>query len=230
MKQIWVFLVLFLLPAILAQQQKGQEIAQTKVDSTKVIEKINTTRIEKTPQEIQERNQEEIRERVQLQEKVKNITDQVRARIEEETRNIKGAEQKVYQNQNTVRVAVHTLLAMEDLTGGIGKNISQIAREFNNSIQATIRAEERIEKRNKITRFFVGGDDQAAKEIEQQVLQNQIRIQELKKYSRECNCSEEIKAMLQEQIQNLEREQSRLSELVKKEKESKGLFGWIWKK
>lgn len=229
MKKILIFLILLLLPTILAQQ-KWQEIAQSKADSVKTSEKIDTTKIEKTPQKIQERSQEEIKEIVQVQEKIRNITDQVRARIEKETRNMKGTEQKIYQNQNTVRVAVHTLLAMEDLTGGIGKNISQIAREFNNSIQALIRVEERIEKRSKITRFFIGGDDQSAREIEQHTLQNQIRIQELKKYAGDCNCSEEVKIMLQEQIQNLEREQLRLSELARKEKENKGLFGWLWKR
>ena len=57
----------------------------------------------------------------------------------------KEKEQNVYQNQNQVRLAVHSLLAMENLVGGIGKNVSQIARQFNNSVQATIRAEEKIQ-------------------------------------------------------------------------------------
>ncbi|MFY1644910.1 hypothetical protein ACK11Z_14360, partial [Methanoculleus bourgensis] len=37
-------------------------------------------------------------------------------------------------DQNQVRLAVHTLLAAENRTGGIGRNISVIAREFNNSV------------------------------------------------------------------------------------------------
>lgn len=142
----------------------------------------------------------------------------------------RGVLKNVYQNQNRVRLAVHTLLAAENLTGGIGRNISQIAREFNNSVQATIRAEERIETRNMLLRFFLGGDEGAAQEMEQEVNQNRVRIQQLKQLMEECDCDDEVKAMLQEQIQNMEQEQNRLQELAQNEKQSKGIFGWLWKK
>jgi len=128
-----------------------------------------------------------------------------------------------------VRLAVHALLAMENLTGGIGRNVSQIAREFNNSAQATIRAEERIQTRNMLMSFFFGGDEQAAEEMEQEVNRNRERIQELKRLMQECECEEEVKAMLQEQIQNMEQEQNRIQELAQNEKKSKGIFGWLWK-
>ena len=86
--------------------------------------------------------------------------------MNQEMQSLGEAEQKVYQNQNQVRLAVHAMLAMENLTGGIGRNISQIAIEFNNSVQATIRAEEKIQTRNFLVSFFFGGDEQAAEEIE----------------------------------------------------------------
>jgi predicted RNase H-related nuclease YkuK (DUF458 family) len=201
---------------------------------------LNDARPEKIVEEKQEKIEtpqkplsEQVRQRQEEQvqlEKVREISQEIKQRLESETQIKTGIEQKVYKNQNEVRVAVHTLLAMEDLVGGIGKNISQIAREFNNSIQSAIRAEEKIEKRSKLTRFFVGGDEQAARDLEQQVTQNQVRIQELKKYAGECNCSEEVKAILQEQIQAMEREQTRLIELANKEKQSKGIFGLLWKR
>ena len=56
------------------------------------------------------------------------------------------------------------------------------------------------------------------------------KLQEMKQVKDECvDCTEEIKAMMQEQIQNMEQEQVRLQELAEKEKQSKGLFGWMWK-
>jgi hypothetical protein len=136
-------------------------------------------------------------------------------------------EQSVYQNQNRVRLAVHSLLAIEDLVGGIGPQVSEIAQQFNNSVQATIKAEEGIEKRNRILRFFVGSDQEAVRTMETELNQNRIRIQELKELHSECDCQEEAKNIFQEQIQNMELEQNRLRQLVEEEKGARGVWGWI---
>jgi len=171
----------------------------------------------------------------QVQKKARNTTElrqMIQERQQEMNQSMQGLKKELkemYQNQNRVRLAVHALLAMENLTGGIGRNVSQIAREFNNSVQATIRTEERIQTRNMLMRFFFGGDEQAADEMEQEVNRNRERIQELRRLMQECECEEEVKAMLQEQIQNMEQEQNRIQELAQNEKKSKGIFGWLWK-
>ena len=167
--------------------------------------------------------------------KAKNLTQlseiiqQKQQEMNQEMNSLTAEQQLVYQNQNRVMLAVHSLLAMEDLVGGIGENVSVIAREFNNSIQATIRAEERIERRSAFTRFFAGGDEVAAEEIEQETTTNEERIQQLRGLMNDCDCSEEIRNRFQEQIQNIETEQNRQGVLAQKEKDSKGLFGWLWK-
>jgi len=174
---------------------------------------------------VQQRQELKAQTKTQLKEMVKQkqqLMDQ-----EFEGKSEKG--QKVYQNQNQVRLAVHSLLAMEDLVGGIGKEVSQVARQFNNSVQATINAEEKIQTRSGFKRFFAGGDKEAAESLEQEVNQNKQRIQELKQLHEQADCDEEIKEMMQEQIQSMEKEQNRLQELAQKEKKSKGLFGWLWK-
>ena len=189
-------------------------------------------------QQIETRNQgEEGNLTIQTQQRVRarnvselrNMIQERSQEMNQELKNLTKSEEKVYKNQNTVRLAVHSLLAMENLTGGIGKNISQIAREFNNSVRATIKSEEKIQNRNRLVKFLFGGDDEAAGEMEQEVNQNQERIQNLKQLKEKCNCTEEVNAILQEQIQNMEQEQNRLQELAQNEKKSKGLFGWLWK-
>jgi hypothetical protein len=132
-------------------------------------------------------------------------------------------------NQNRVRLAVHAFLLAKDELGGIGQNVSAIAQEFNNSVQATTRAEERIRTRNAIVRFFTGGDEGAAGEIEQEVIQNRNRIQQMEQLVNECGCDEEIRAILREQLQNMTEEQERLSNLAHGERADRGLFGWLWK-
>lgn len=168
---------------------------------------------------VQAQNTEQVRTMQQEQEQLMN----------QEMANMGSAEQKVYQNQNQVRLAVHALLSMENMTGGIGSQISTIAKQFNNSIQNTVRAEEKIQARNAFSRFLFGGDADAATELETEVVQNQNRIQEMNQLMEQCECDEEVKAMLQEQIQTMEQEQTRLQELAQSEKQNKGIFGWLFK-
>lgn len=135
--------------------------------------------------------------------------------------------QKVYKNQNTVREAVQLLLSAEDLVGGIGEQVSEIAKEINNSVDKTVQAEEKIQSRNIFAKLFAGGDKAAAEELEQEVSQNKERIQTLTQLVEDCDCEAETKEVLQQQIQNMEQEQNRLEELAATEKNSNGIFGWL---
>ena len=155
------------------------------------------------------------------------MIQQMRQEMNQEIQELETIKQNVYQNQNQVRLAVHSMFAMEDLVGEIGPQIREIARDFNNSVQTTIKAEEKTQKRNWFMRFLFGGDEEAAEEIEQEVNTNRKRIQSLKQLKEDCK--EPVKTMLQEQIQNIEQEQNRLQQLAQEEKQNKGLVGWIWK-
>lgn len=174
---------------------------------------------------VRERLRARVENASQLRERINNLEEE----YGQEIKNYGQAKKLVFQNQNKVRVAVHALLGAENLTGGIGRNVSEIARQFNNSVEATTQAEEKIHARDWFSRFFFGGDEVAAGEIESELEQNRLRLQNLTGLMEGCECSEEVKAMLQEQIQNLEQEQTRLRELAQAEKQNKGLFGWMWK-
>jgi len=147
---------------------------------------------------------EQIREqnRATNTEQLKTMIANKKQEMEQEVQGMKDEkQQKVYQNQNKVREAVHILLAAEDLlttkglTEGksIGSQVSAIAREFNNSVEKTIPAEEKIQKRNRVIEFFFGGDKEAAENILQETDKNKEKIQELKKLYQECDCDEEVK-------------------------------------
>jgi len=204
-------------PIVFATGQQGNnsDINQTGQGDGQDEQIYNTTQ-----------NQTKARNKDELKQMIQEKKDE----LKEELNQLRAQQKEIHQNQNQVRVAVHALLAMENLTGGIGKNVSAIAREFNNSVQSTIRAEEKIQNRNALVKMFIGGDEDAANEIEQEVTQNQERIQELTQLMEQCDCDEEVKAILQEQIQNMEQEQTRLQQLAQNEKQNKGIFGWIWKK
>ena len=150
--------------------------------------------------------------------------------IQKESANISGSEQNNrLKNQNTVRIAVQTLLAAGNISGGIGDQISAIAKEFNNSVMVQTKAEEKIQTRNAVSKFFFGGDFDAANDIQAQTEQNRQRIENLNTLMNQCSdCDEELKTMIKEQIQVLEQEQNRLSEISRAELENKGIFGGLF--
>jgi len=190
------------------------------------VEQETQNRGENTTIRIQQREEVRARNVSELHEMV----EQRKQEMNQENQTLREHQQLVYQNQNKVRLAVHSLLAMEELVGGIGPQVSQIAEGLNTSVQATIRAEERIQSRSRFVRFFAGGDEEAAQDLEQHVVQNQERIRQLQQLSGECDCDEEVRAMLQEQIQNMEQEQARLQQLAQAELADKGLFGGLWRR
>ena len=130
-------------------------------------------------------------------------------------------------NENEVRLAVHTLLAMENFTGGIGPQVSAIARDFNNSASSTQRLEERIKNRDAFSRFFFGGDRDAATELANITVQNGARIGQIKQLMNTTSQDPETRAMMEEQLQPLQQEVARLEQLSAQEKQDRGLFGWM---
>ncbi len=133
----------------------------------------------------------------------------------------------IIRHHNRVRAAVHGLLEMENFTGNMGQEISSIARGFNNSINKTYQAEEKIQKRAGISRFFFGGDRDAADTIEREINQSRDRIRQLKQIREDCDCTEDVKEIMSEQIQEMEQEQSRLEDVAREERRNNGIFGWL---
>ncbi|UCG95590.1 MAG: hypothetical protein JSV92_00900 [archaeon] len=225
---ILVTILLLLVPLVLAQNYTGKETGKSLETGVGVVENLeNGTEISGFGQPVGAGEQV----RTAIASNVSQLREMIKSREQAMNRELQEVGEQVlevHRNQNKVRLAVHSLLAMENLTGGIGKNVSEIAREFNNSVQATISAEERIEKRDGLTKFLFGGDQEAAEEIEQEIGKNRERIRKIRNLMEECECDEEVRAIMREQIENMEQEQERLGEKAQKEKESKGLFGWLW--
>lgn len=129
-------------------------------------------------------------------------------------------------DKNRVRLAVHALLGAENRTAGIGENVSAIARELNDSVQKTVRAEEQIRARHAFTRFLFGGDAEAARLIEEEAQQNRERATELRFLIGNCTCDEETRTMLREQVRTIELDQDRLRALASEEMQARGLLSW----
>lgn len=142
-------------------------------------------------------------------------------------RNISSGERDRIKNENEVRIAVTTLLNVEDLSGGIGRNVSAIARDFNNSASSTRKLEDRIQTRSSFMRLLFGGDREAARELATQTAQNKARIVELQQLISSASLNTEVRAMMEDQIQIVQKEQDRLAQLATREQQDRGFFGWL---
>ena len=154
----------------------------------------------------QEQNKKQIANNYQ---ELENMMMQEREQLNQENQN--KEQNKNIEHQNKVRLAIHAMIASQELTGTYGEQISQIAKGFNNSLQATIQAEEKIQERSAFKRFFAGGNSEAAQEIEKEVNTNREKINELNTILNYCeDCDSQVKLMLHEEIKNMQEEQYRL--------------------
>jgi hypothetical protein len=142
-------------------------------------------------------------------------------------RNISSGERDRIQNENEVRLAVHTLLEMEDLSGGIGRNVSAIAQDFNNSASSARALENRIQNRNSIIRLLFGGDRDSARELANITAGNQARIVELHQLMSSAPLDADVRAMMEDQVRIMQKEQDRMEQLATREQEDRGFFGWF---
>jgi len=146
--------------------------------------------------------------------------------LEHEAASTSPEHRAIVENANQVRLAVHTLLSSRDLLRGIGSQVSEIAKEMNDSVATTTSVEAKLQARGILMRIFFGGDAVAADVIAQQVAQNQQRIDDLTKLLNEVNVSADIQVTLKAQIAAIQEAQKRLQDLAQREQNAWGLFSW----
>ena len=166
--------------------------------------------------------------RSELARNISELRDSKRQKLEELNKSLQNEspERRGWvKNQNEVRIAVHTLLSMENRTDGIGQNISAIARDFNNSVNMSEKFERKIQERRGIMRVFVGGDRDAAGQLANITTQNQARIQKIQQLISTATLDPDVRAFLEEQLQVMQNEETRLEQLATHEQQDRGLFG-----
>lgn len=158
---------------------------------------------------------------------------ELKQKIEERKRELEDEEasttprfKNVMKNANEVRLAVHTLLASKDLLGGIGQQVSEIAKRMNDSVATTTNAEAQIESRSFLSKIFFGGDKRAAEAISKEAKRNQESIAKLTELLNEANLSADFQAAIEAQITALKEAQTRFQTLAEREQRTWGIFSW----
>lgn len=159
----------------------------------------------------------------ELQQRIQDREQEVQGLLASST----PEQQAMLEHASRVSVAVHALLASRDLLGsGIGQQVSQLAQQVNDSLASTTDAQAQIQARGFWTKLFFGGDKQAAQTLQQNVAQNQERIQQITDLINQASTTAEVKVTLQTQLQALEQAQASTTEQASQQKGLWGLFSW----
>lgn len=135
-------------------------------------------------------------------------------------------------SRSSAQVASDAFVAAEPFLGKEGSRVREIAQEMNQAAQVLEKNESVLQNRSRTQLFLFGQDSAAVATMQQEMERNQDRIQDLTQYMRDCeDCDQAATQMLVTQIQNMEREQDRLTQVVDDASGRRGvlgfLFGWM---
>lgn len=129
---------------------------------------------------------------------------------------------------STVANFVQSLLQVASGEGGIGEQVRTIAQQQNQSASTTIEAMEKVQTRNKVQTFLFGSDYKNLGALRSETVQTRNRLQQLTSLM-ESTQNQADKTELQNQIQILEQEQTKIESFIKAQEGKFSLFGWLVK-
>ena len=132
------------------------------------------------------------------------------------------------QHRSTVANFVQSLQSIADREGGIGEQVRTITQQQNQSASTTIQAMEKVQTRSKVKTFFFGSDYKNLGALRSETVQTRNRLEELNRLMEDVQ-NEGDKTELQNQIQTLEQEQTRIESFIKTQESKFSLFGWLVK-
>jgi len=174
----------------------------------------------------------------QIQEQNKGQSTSTEGRGNQEQNQEQNEEQNEEQNQesigkvnaeqhrSTVANFVQGLLRVADEEKEMGQQVRVIAQQQNQSASTTIQAMEKIQKRSKIKTFFFGSDYKNLGTLRSEMVQTRNRLEELDGLMEDVQ-NEGEKIELQNQVQMLEQEQTKIESFIKAEENQFSLFGWL---
>lgn len=108
----------------------------------------------------------------------------------------------------------------------LGEDVDTIIEELSESASTTVQAMEKVQTRSKVKTFFFGSDYKNLGTLRSEMVQNQSRIEQLTQLMNGItDTTDQID--LENQIQALETEQSKISDFITEQEDSFSLFGWF---
>lgn len=133
------------------------------------------------------------------------------------------------EHRSAVANFVQNLLKVASSTeGGIGQQVRVIAQQQNDSEATTTQAIEKVQSRNKIKTFLFGSDYKNLGALRSEIVTTQNRINQLNRLLPNIQNATDT-AEIQNQIQTLEQEQTKINNFIQTQESKFSLFGWLLK-
>lgn len=132
------------------------------------------------------------------------------------------------EHRSAVANFVQSLLDIADREGGIGEQVRVIAQEQNQSASTTMQAMEKVQTRSKVKTFFIGSDYKNLGGLRSEMVQTENRLEQLNKLMENTENAGD-KTELQNQIQLLQQEQTKIESFINANESKFSLFGWLVK-
>jgi hypothetical protein len=150
-------------------------------------------------------------------------------RLREESKSYDGEAQKVFQNQEQMRIAVQAVLASSEAMGDQGYQAVQLGGAMQAKVQEALDVETKLKERSSVGKFFFGTNEEDAQQALAVAEEMQQQIRNMEQLVMTCeSCDGDTKVVLQEQIQVMQQEQNRLEDLAQNESGKQGLFGFLF--
>lgn len=179
----------------------------------------------------QEENNEQNQNQNQNQNQGKDVQNQEQENEQEGIENETKASVQVNGelHRSTVSDFVQGLLKVASRSeGGIGEQVRVIAQEQNQNKERVADQIEAIERRNKFKTFLIGTDYKNVGALRSEMVQTRNRLEELNRLIEQAT-NDADKTELQNQIQTMEEEQTKIETLLKKAEGKFSLLGWLVK-
>jgi hypothetical protein len=130
------------------------------------------------------------------------------------------------QHRSSVANFVQGLLQIAEREEGIGEQVRTIAQQQNQSASTTIQAMEEVQTRSKIKTFLFGSDYKNLGVLRSEMVQTRNRLEQLNRLMENVQ-NEGDQTELQNQVQALEQEQTKIESFIRNQEGKFSLFGWL---
>lgn len=131
-------------------------------------------------------------------------------------------------HKSTVANFVQSLLEVANREEGIGEQVRIIAQEQNQSTEKSFQSMEKIQTRSQIKTFLLGADYKNLGALRSETVKTRNRLEQLNRIM-ENTQNEGDQTEIQNQIQTLEQEQTKIENFIKAQEGKFSLFGWLVK-
>jgi hypothetical protein len=226
-----IILLLLSLPALAARNEIGikNESSDKQNQDQPTVSPSPTGSQVKNRNQIKTQNQKEQKQlRVNLQQQKDLQKGENEDQTKEQPKSVSLRSETAREYMSLVAQTVEKILTTQGAKGGIGQQISVVAKEQQQAQPKISKQLDKLESRRGLIKKLLGTDYQAVKELKNQSAQNQLRIKQLEQLQNQVT-NQIDKTQLQETIQALVNQDTRLQAQIQAEEKAESVFGWLIK-